>query len=1629
MNNETLWNIIDSHFKDNYQSLVMHHIDSYDDFFEKTIFNIFKEENPITLISNYDNDIDEYRNKCEMYIGGKNGDKIYFGKPVIHNDDNSKYMYPNDARLRDMSYSMTIHYDVEVVFTKILKENEQPRVVGGEFDYGGDDVKLMTKGGDEELVGGAPTKKRKLNLTDLTAMETAKLRELTEKSVKGNVQEFSIVLEKIYMGKFPIMLQSKLCLLHNLPSEIRSTMGECRNDLGGYFIIDGKEKTVVSQEKFADNMLYVKKVNDDKYLYSAEMRCVSENVSKPIRTISIKLVAPTSSLSNLNIVVNIPQIKKPVPLFIVFRALGILSDKEIIQYCLLDLEENSKLVDLFIPSVHDSGGIITQKMALKYMATLTKWKTIPYVWEVLNDYFFPHIGETVYKQKALFLGSIVKHLLKVYIGDELPTDRDNYKYKRIELIGSLLNDLFKEYYKIQKKKIFVGFDTILTTNKSIFEDDLYGLINLNYKNVFSNRIVEKGFKDAFKGNWGAEKHTKRIGIVQDLNTLSRNSITSHLRKTNLPLDSTAKLVGPRLLNGSQWGFFDPVDTPDGGNIGLHKHLAISTYITKGISKMEIVKWSLENLSMKLIEDCNFTELNNKTKIIINGCWIGMVDNAISCVNKLKLHRRNALIPIYISVSFNISKNTIFIYTDAGRLCRPLFYVDSESKKLSYDFKNVMKKLEEDNFSWLDLTCGFNKKIDEDFHPNNYKFYNLNELYQTTSTELNPANHKRFLEEKCIIEYLDSSEIEDSYIALNEDLFKKKDDYSHMEIHPSFILGAMGNLIIYPENNPGTRNQFSCGQSRQACSLYSTNYQIRMDKTSVVLNNTQIPVVKSKYMKHINNEENTYGENLIVAIMCYTGYNVEDAVLINEGSLKRGLLSTTYYSCYNTHEEKSISENTTEIQFTNIENKSNIVGKKPGYDYSKLNEYGIIKENTQVNDKTVLIGMTSNSSDNKDKLFDLSKVPKKGQIGMVDKSFISENDEGQRIAKVKVRELRTPAIGDKMASRAGQKGTIGLIVPEKDMPFTKNGLKPDIIVNPHAIPSRMTIGQLIETITGKSGLMRGGFIDCTAFTNNNDNFSLFAELLLKDGFHTSGNELLYNGFTGKQIETEIFIGPTYYMRLKHMVKDKINYRSTGRNTALTRQPVAGRANDGGLRIGEMERDVLISHGMSNFMNESMMERGDKYYMAVCNLTGMTAIYNEDKHIFYSLLADGPVEFENLTKFTGDIVQKTKFGRNFSIVKIPYSFKLLQQELGACNIQMRIITEDNIDNIENMLYSDNLMKLTNNKKATLENAVSEYLGNNKKKMTDVLEQDVILKNTNLSDDDKEARENPFYLMYFEKYPEATMEEAKADYSKFLKDGQSKLLLGEDLIKEGWTRQWSSRWNRQYWYNITTGETSWTKPILNTVVPTIDDDDEMDDSPPYVPDDTSIVNFSPDDDSIPYAPNSLNTLNEQVVDYKFKEDDSVYLRGDFKESRLWKIKSIGDKFITIITEDNEGLTNEQMTRVITEPEIYIADDYSMDSPPNVNLDTNQKVSGGEKNNEDNAQPTINIAPVFKIMNSSGENSDNVMMKTEDEGEKLDNNNVNFADAPLEIKKQENNPSPEIEEITDRSKIDFNKLVIKKV
>ena len=1232
------WNLIDKYFKDNPYNLVAHHLDSYNDFFSKGLFQIFRENNPIRFIERFEKEKEtesENRNECFVYLGGKNGDKLYFGKPIIYDseaDGYSKpyphYMYPNDARLRNMTYGTTIHYDVDVDF----------------IFYNGDEKIKQT-----------------------------------------------ITLDKIYLGRFPIMVQSNLCILKGLATEARFNLGECRNDYGGYFIIDGKEKCIVSQEKFADNMLYVRKNKDDNtYSYSCEVRSVSEDSSKPIRYTSVKMIAPDASYSNSQLVVDVPNVRKPVPLFILMRALGVVSDKSIIEYCLLDLETNSNAVDIFIPSVHDANKIFTQKTALEFIATFTKRQTISSVLEILMNYFLPHVGEDNFLNKAYYVGFMVNKLLRVQMGREKPTDRDNFKFKRVETSGTLIYDLFREYFLIQNRNIFLKMDREFYYHPVQYRSNFISLLQDNYKDFFKERVIEDGFKKGFKGNWGADPNTKRIGLVQDLNRLSWFTFISHLRKISLPIDPTSKVTGPHYLHGSQWGIIDPVDTPDGGNVGIHKHMAISTAITNGFSSAPIIKWLRANTPLKLLQECSSNMLATSTKMFVNGNWIGVIENPIENVNILKLFRRNGVIPIYTSISFSYEYNIVYIYTDGGRLSRPIYYRDKDGK-ISYAHGRITDIIESQQYSWQQALSGFQEKKDTNFSLRSNILYDAHDLY-SGYTDLEKLLDM-FQENKGIIDYIDTSEEESALIATRPDQLKDNKYYTHSEIDPSLMFGVMGNSIIYPEANQLPRDVFSCGQSKQAVSVYHSNYQMRLDKMGVILNYGQTPLIKSRYLEYINNEEQPYGVNAIVAIMSYTGYNVEDAILISEGAIKRGLFRTTYYTTYETREESaSVSGGTTNSLFSNIESKPNVSRLKEGFDYSKLDDNGLVKENTEINEKIVLIGQVTTTSDNRGEYSDNSKTTKKGQMGFVDKSFISEGEEGFRIAKVRIREERLPAIGDKMASRAGQKGTLGLIIPEEDMPFTADGVRPDLIINPHAIPSRMTIGQLVECLLGKACTMYGGYGDCTAYATKGANYNTYGPMLTRMGYHNSGNQILYSGYTGEQIFSEIFIGPTYYMRLKHMVKDKINYRATGKRSALTRQTNQGRANDGGLRLGEMERDGIMAHGMSGFLNESYMVRGDQYYMAVCNKSGAIAVYNPERNLFLSPFADGPLVFS--TSKDGDQVLDafSLYGRSFSLLRIPYALKLLIQELQVMNIQMRIITEDNIDQLLNLSYqSRNIDKL--------------------------------------------------------------------------------------------------------------------------------------------------------------------------------------------------------------------------------------------------------------------------------------------------------------------------------------------------
>ena len=1567
ISDEIIWKMIDIYFRDNPQGLVRHHIDSYNDFLDYDLSTIFRETNPLKLDLEYDKTKNLFLSSAKIYFAGKTGKKIFYGKPIIYDSqENIHYMFPNEARLRNMTYALPIYVDLEIEITRHLSNL--------------DDATTVDENGFRIVL--SPEDRTANKMRELVANIRSTISE-------NNMQTFKMRPIRKYICKLPIMVQSKYCVLHGLPRESRYSLGECKNDLGGYFIIDGKEKTVVSQEKFGDNMLYVKKsdlksVKDLLYLYSAEIRSVSENVAKPVRTLSVKMVAPTSKYTNLNIVVIIPNVRKPVPLFILFRALGIISDREIISMCLLkdpqDPSVSAATIDWFLPSIHDAGSIQSQQDALEYLSVLIKGRTIPRVLHILADYFLPHIGEINFLEKGYFLGHMVQRLYLVANDIEPPTDRDNYKYKRVELIGSLLKDLFREYYLKFQARVRLAFESKYEFNKQIYSD-ISSLIDDTHNYAFEKNLVEDGIKKAFKGNWGAEIHTKRIGVVQDLNRLSFNGMMSHLRKTNLPLDPSVKLVGPRILHSSQWGIIDPIDTPDGGNIGIHKYLAILTYVTRNHSREPILTWMRKHTDLVPLIDSYPTLLGKMTKVFVNGFWAGCVMEPLEMVQKMRECRRHALLPISNSIAFDIAKNSVFIYTDGGRLCRPIFYKDEYSKRFFFENENgnewksftthLLKNTttassEQTHYTWTDLTSGFHSKKDADFDPMKERIYEWDELYSV------PVDKIR--EKKAILDYIDSNESECAFIASSEGSgLSSSSSYTHRELHSSTLYGIMCNQIDYLEHNPVTRNSFSCGQSKQACSLYHTNYTLRMDKTAVILNYGQIPLIKSRYMKYINNEENPYGENAIVAIMCFTGYNVEDAILVNEGALQRGLFRTTYYTTYEAHEEREQKGDTVYTKtFSNIESlirENTIVGIKPERDYSYLDEYGLIKENVEVNDKMMLIGISSTSTAGLRK--DESKPPKKGQVGKVDKAFMTEGEIGERIAKVRLREERIPAMGDKMASRAGQKGTIGMIIPEADMPFTKDGLKPDLIINPHALPSRMTIGQIVECLSAKACAHYGSFGDCTPFVNLEQNMiSFFGNLLRKmgsskeningalrrSGFHSSGNEIFYDGMSGSQMEAEIFVGPTYYMRLKHMVKDKINYRARGPMTNLTRQPVSGRANDGGLRIGEMERDAVLSHGTALFLNESMLERGDMYHMAICNKTGMIAVYNPNKNIFYSPMADGPI------KYTGSLVdgntqvhQLTRFGRDFSIVTVPYSFKLLMQELLAINIRMSIITDDNISQIENMGFSDAIERLTQ-----LPNAVPK---------TVIDETNIILKRIPTPPEYSPGNNLPPAPKYEPHSPAYSVPEEEEEEE----EEQEKTPLEPEGLPPGY------------------------KPPLPVYSESIQEP------------------TSSQEEETPLEPEGLPP--------GFQTGGKVHYRGDKNPERLWNVQHIGSSYYTIDTDDTNGLNTEDTIKIVKPEEIYTPNESYLQ--PNIPISNQMPIMNHNPNPYQNTEdPKMHFAPVIKIFNHG-----NDMSQGPGSGSGSDPNQPMDPNLFMDPTTNQNAiPIPDIE--PESNAIDFNKpMIIKKM
>jgi DNA-directed RNA polymerase II subunit RPB2 len=1159
---ELPWLLIDSYFKNNHLNrLVRHQIESYNYFVDYQLKKTIEMFNPVNVKSYMDYDTNTKQYLLEMFISFENL-KIYTPQ-IYENNGSCNILFPQVARLRNYTYSSTMMVDIHV---KYIKNNEN----------------------------------------------------------EGN-KTFYKTIPNVNIGKLPIMLKSNICVLKQLNHLSNKKLGECEYDAGGYFVINGSEKTIISQERPGDNMVFCFHVSKTKpkFTYMAEINSVPDY--KCISPKQIKMmICSKKNEAGYPIVMKFPRMKQSIPLFIVFRALGVISDKRICEIILLNIQENKTqtlLLECLKASIIEANKYLTQDECFTYISSYTTFTTngemneemmkkkYEFTKDILQNDLFPHCPDFIHK--IYFMGYMTNKLLKVSLQLLSLDDRDSYVNKRIDLAGTLMNNLYRNYFnklvKNMEKKVIHEIELGGWKSKNDFEN----IINDNniYKFIKST-IMENGLRTHLStGDFGVnQSNVNKVGVAQVLNRLTYPSTLSHLRRTSTPMEKTGKLIPPRKLHSTSWGFICSSETPEGPSVGIVKNLAYMTHITIPSHSDCLYDIILPHI-INITDNMNPNDLYNKVKVIINGAWIGITENPIELYHFVKDKKYKGIINIYTSITFNLKKMEIYICNDGGRLTRPLLKIKNNHLLLT---KSIIQGLENSTITWNDLLTNINIK-------------------------------------ESVIEYIDPDEQNEIMIANKpKDITNPLYTFTHCEIHPSTILGILASCIPFPEHNQSPRNTYQCAQGKQAIGIYATNYENRMDKTSYILNYPMRPLVDTRIMNILKLNKIPSGCNVIIAIMSHTGYNQEDSILFNKGSIDRGLFGITLY-----HTEKDEEQNGDDVKYGKpIDNITKGV-KLANYD--KVDSNGLVAKNTLIRNRDIILSKIQRIKENKNdnsktvKYVDQSKTYKTIEETFIDKNYTDKNGDGYDFVKIKLRTYRKPVYGDKFSSRHGQKGTIGNIIPEYDMPFTSDGLQPDIIINPHAIPSRMTIGHTKEEIVALVILVLGLFGDGTPFENLDlDNIR---KLLSENGYESHGNQILYNGMTGKQFESSIFIGPVFYQRLKHMVNDKVHSRSLGKNVNLTRQPAEGRTRDGGLKFGEMETQCMISHGASRFTKERMYDVSDKFHVHVCNKCGIIAQYNDVLNKHQCSLCYNQADF--------------------SYVEIPYSCKILFQELNTMNIAPRII----------------------------------------------------------------------------------------------------------------------------------------------------------------------------------------------------------------------------------------------------------------------------------------------------------------------------------------------------------------------
>ncbi len=869
---------------------------------------------------------------------------------------------------------------------------------------------------------------------------------------------------------------------------------------------------------------------------------------------------------------------RDLPAIIVLKALGLTKESDIAKY--IGKETDSVIVNLyeFVATAEKEDAMMV--IAEKTNLQGTKKEILDRVKQRIDSYLFPHIGQKKEDRlnKAITLCKLIKQFLISKDNPKLRTDKDHYANKRVRLSGDLLATLFRVNLGILIR------DIQYSLQKSSKRKKFFSIKIIAKSTLFSHRVESA----IATGSWTGE----RSGITQNMDKTNYLATISQLQRVSSMLSSDQENFMARTLHPTHYGRFCPIETPEGTEIGLRKNLAILSQVS--------TRTELDDV--KFIKDLEANGLKKESEnkegadVFFNGIFIGSVDNPVEFVQIIREKRRNMELPIQLNIRNNPSFKIVLISSEPGRVLRPLIIVDGGAPRLKNEH---LIQLEQGAMTWHDLI------------------------------------------KNGILEYLDASEEENALVALFEEELTQ--EHTHLEVDQTDLFGVVTSLVPYGNHDQSSRLNRGSKTQKQALGIYAANYLCRLDTDVSIMQYPQKPIVKS----FVYDTLHTYpaGQNLVVAIMTHEGYNMEDALILNRGSVERGVGRSFYYRPYSAVEMNYAGGLKDEIGIP----EKDASGYKTESVYRYLEKDGIVDPEAEIGEGEVLIGKISPPKFLSEAREISVRTKKESSVtmrqeekGTVESVFITEDNEGNKIIQVKTRDQRIPEIGDKFATSHGQKGVIGMIIPEEDVPFSARGIHPDVIFNPHGLPSRMTVGYLLELLAGKVGCLRGTAIDGTSFSGESKK-ELESQLKTM-GFRYDGKETMYNGVTGKRIPMKIFIGNLYYLKLRYMVGNKLHGRASGKIALLTRQPVEGRSKGGALRLGEMEQQVLVAHGASLLLKERYSS--DKVILPICTKCGAIAIDDSIKKKTYCPICAS---------------------EHIEEVEISYAFKLLLEELQGLHIQ--------------------------------------------------------------------------------------------------------------------------------------------------------------------------------------------------------------------------------------------------------------------------------------------------------------------------------------------------------------------------